>query len=296
MSREIMGIIDETELEVLNELGIELENGKLINTKTGNTFYPVKGDKVKYGSHYYKCDDFLIEFIYIKEKPASARIFNNGMEYFVWGKETGERGLCINRIGSKLNIQVNLHGNYNKRFLDTTIYCENELYPEMPSSIRISGSFTNLYVNDVNYSSLNIDDYRNALEVQIESIIDDKAVSREYLRFMDFFSNGFEKLLSFPVHFKDEFLKEFKNDEYLVNTEFANAVSDLTDYEDQYVRELDQDLVKSSAAYITKILDYKKYVDGLLNGRKQKLDSINQDRQLLFAYIMRYNRFSKKHK
>lgn len=288
------------EIKLLETLGIEVRDGRLIQLSTGMEFYPVKSEMQRFGSFWYSCGSTLIQFHVVDGIPSSITIIDKGLEYYLWKNKSGSECLKINRNATraerdrgKVETNIKIDPMCEDDYIKTSITYEEDSFQDIAGLEHIYGTFNSIEVgkNREYYGELNQDNYKSALEDTINKLFEDTLVRDEYLKCSSILCDGFTELLSHPLHNKDGFINYYNHEIDVVNADFAQKVTNVSNDNDYEIREVRETMDENALVFVSEAVDFQRRIKELVAEKQKRLDNIDQRRRALDDYITNYVRY-----
>lgn len=296
------------QLELLNILGIERQNGKLIKKETGEEFVQIKQDEIKSTwVDTYKCGETVVKLgLFLSDNPEvlSVSVFDNGLNYHV-GQFKGDSAdrqsikldinetddpYCQNddcgyiRISTSpsadfMTTEVSLRKNCKIIcYLDNTMECDLRKYDS-------GGSWGDLFaypsdIDEEEYSNL----LTRAIKYMYEYEYSSLNIRDAYLRCLPILSKAFGEYLHIPETFQGEFEQTFAEAEASQNSAFFEDVNREMMATDRDTNS-QTDLAEAAKQYVTSSIDFRLYAAKRLESCKKAKEKINNQRDNLKKYI-----------
>ena len=285
-------ITNEVELELLRLLGIELVDGKLINTETDETF--VKQPTEEHFEHIYKCGKTIVKFIECNNPYVW--VTKDGLTYCAGEqKKVREfylgRFLYINSVADKVNDcdkgqGITIQPEVDRDFMETDIrFNNNHDNHTFRDRIIIKCDFDSIRVvtydyngsKEINCGEISKDTYKSILESSIKSSFKDEKIRNAYLKCMPFILNEFETLLFFPVNADILFREEVIDRLDRIDSDISSSIRYFLKRRDYALERLDktdkteeQIKLEQNKIYVTSALEVDDYVRSLMDKRAEK--------------------------
>lgn len=232
-------ITNDEELELLRILGIELIDGKLVNTETDEIFVKQPSDE-RY-EHLYKCKDITVKFTDC-DNPY-VWVTKDGLTYCAGEQKKIRdfylgRFLYINSVHDKVDDRnrgqgIIIEPEIDRDFMDTSmIFNNNHDNFVFKDRITIKCDFSSIKVitydynggREINYGEISKDTYENILKSSIKNSFKDEKLCNAYLKCMPFILNEFERLLAFPANADILFEEEVFNRLETIDSDISDLI------------------------------------------------------------------------